>query len=111
MWLIKNWNIVYQWETIKRPFQEAFGDSSDTEVFASNLLLLTIDKFNNSLYDYSNAISKMVESDQEAFDSEEYVTDAYEYDKEGAAATLLSINAGISAVHNRPRKSFFYMGL
>ena len=109
--MIENRNIAHQWDLIKPHFWSAFSDSSDTEVFASNLLLYTINKFNNSLYNYSNAISKMVELNLETFNGEDYVTDTYKYEDEGVAVTILSINKGISVVHNKLRKSFFYMRL
>ena len=79
MWLIENRDIAHEWASIKPHFKIAFDDSADTKVFSSNLLLLTIDKFNNNLYDYSNAISKMVELNQETFNVKDFVTDTYKY--------------------------------
>ena len=59
-WVTFNRNKVLEWDNVKPHFRKAFGDKIDPMVFASTMFSIKLANYNDSLYDYTNAITKIL---------------------------------------------------
>ena len=66
-WVTFNRNEVLEWNNVKPHFRKAFGDKIDPMVFASTMFGIKLVNFNESLYDYTNAITKVLNLHTEKF--------------------------------------------
>ena len=55
-----NRNIAQEWNTVKPYFRKAFGDRTDPMVFANSMFNIKLTSYNNNLYTYTAAITKIM---------------------------------------------------
>ena len=111
-WVTFNRNEVLEWNNVKPYFRKAFGDKIDPMVFASTMFGIKLANFNESLYDYTNAITKVLTLHTEKF----LTTHPPLIANHGlTAAQQLQRTADLNthgyAIHDDFQKEFFLWGL
>ena len=115
--LVDNPEQPQQWQTVKPHFRKAFGDSTDPIVFAQEVFHIRPHQFNNSLFEYYNAISRAVKLHEEEFTPPPLppLPENHQLTEEEVAfVTTTHENAyklAIQTVHAKLRKEFFLNGL
>jgi hypothetical protein len=115
--LMDNGDVPQQWQDIKPHFRKAFGDSTDPIVFAQEVFHIRPHQFNNSLFDYYNAISRAVKLHEEEFTPPPLppLPDDHQLTAEEVIfVTTTHQNAyklAVQTVHAKLRKEFFLNGL
>ena len=115
--LVDNPDTAREWQAVKQHFRKAFGDTTDPIVFAQEVFHIRPNQFNNSLFDYYNAISRAVKLHEEEFippplpplPENHQLTE-----EEVALVTTTHENAyklAVQNVHAKLRKEFFLNGL
>ena len=66
-WSTFNRGEVLEWAVVKLFFRKAFGDKINPMVFTSTMFDIKLANFNESLYDYTNAITKVLTLHTENF--------------------------------------------
>ena len=100
---------------MKPHFRKAFGDSTDPIVFAQEVFHIRPHQFNNSLFEYYNAISRAVKLHEEEFTPPPLppLPENHQLTEEEVAfVTTTHENAyklAIQTVHAKLRKEFFLM--
>ena len=115
--LIDNPNTAREWQTVKPHFRKAFGDTTDPIIFAQEVFHIRPQQFNNSLFEYYNAISRAVKLHEEEFTPPPLPPlpeDHQLTNEEVAFVTTTHENAyklAVQTVHAKLRKEFFLNGL
>ena len=115
--LIDNPNTAREWQTVKPHFRKAFGDTTDPIIFAQEVFHIRPQQFNNSLFEYYNAISRAVKLHEEEFTPPPLPPlpeDHQLTNEEVAFVTTIHENAyklAVQTVHAKLRKEFFLNGL
>jgi hypothetical protein len=115
--LVDNPDQPQQWQIVKPHFRKAFGDSTDPIVFAQEVFHIRPHQFNNSLFEYYNAISRAVKLHEEEFTPPPLppLPENHQLTEEEVAfVTTTHENAyklAIQTVHAKLRKEFFLNGL
>ena len=113
--LVDNPDQPQQWQIVKPHFRKAFGDSTDPIVFAQEVFHIRPHQFNNSLFEYYNAISRAVKLHEEEFTPPPLppLPENHQLTEEEVAfVTTTHENAyklAIQTVHAKLRKEFFLM--
>ena len=115
--LTDNPAIPQQWQTVKPHFRKAFGDTTDPVIFAQEVFHIRPNQFNNSLFDYYNAISRAVKLHEEEFTPPPLpqIPDDHDFTAQEVAFITTThqnaYNLAIQTVHAKLRKEFFLNGL
>ena len=111
-WSTFNRDEVLEWENVKPHFQKAFGDKIDPMVYASTIFDIKLANFNDSLYEYTNTITKVL-----MLHTEKFLTTHLSFvaNHRLTAAQLLQqtkdLNTHRHAIHDDFQKEFFIWGL
>ena len=110
--LEENRDIARSWEVIKPAFRRAFGDTTDQMVFASDLSSIKIEKYNNDLYDFAAAVTRICKLHNEKYQNAALVLpNGHGLDAAGQLVCRNAVLAAFNTVHDDLRKEFFIMGL
>ena len=115
--LTDNTETPHEWQTVKPHFRKAFGDSTDPVIFAQEVFHIRPHQYNNSLFDYYNAISRAVKLHQEEFTPPPLPTIPPDHEFTAEEVEFITTthqnayNLAIQTVHAKLRKEFFLNGL